>query len=189
MDLNQKLTANFKLKEFTKSDVNDYQLIMLKVLAQQLEEVRTHFNINNNFKKDKSKAVSITITSGVRTQADYERLKSKGYNPSQNSDHFCGYQPGNKPTFGAADIIINNLSISLFDAFKEIAKFANSNAWHFGQVLYESNPKTKSEWIHLSNDPDWLFSSFYMQDYLRNCRNLKIGYSNDNGVTFKKYKV
>ncbi|MBR6647147.1 MAG: hypothetical protein IKL09_06505, partial [Clostridia bacterium] len=95
----KKLTENFKLSEFISTDPTDYQLQLLQILADNLQLVRTFLQ---EFVQAGKKSVSITITSGVRTQADYERLVKNGYNPSKTSDHFCGYQLTAKPTLGAA---------------------------------------------------------------------------------------
>ena len=84
---NKKLTENFSLSEFIKTDPTDYQLQLLQLLADNLQSVR---NFLQEFALPK-KTVSISINSGVRTQADYERLVKNGYNPSNTSDHFCGY--------------------------------------------------------------------------------------------------
>lgn len=184
MKLTDKIANHFKLGEFTKTEVTEYQANLIKVLAGQLEMVRYHLNMHPEFKRDKNKDISISISSGIRTLEDYDRLKAKGYNPSKTSDHFCGNKPG---TLGAADCSFSNLNIKLFDVFKFIARITNNGDVHFGQVLYESNPKTGSEWIHLSNDAQYLFKVPYLADSVT--RKLKYGYSKDNGVTFTKYEV
>lgn len=175
---NKKLSKNFSLSEFTKSDVTDYQLSLLKILAEEMQKVRDRLQ---EYKSGK-KAVSITVCSGVRTQADYERIKKNGSNPSKTSDHFCGLQLLCKPTMGAADIHVNNCSLSLLEVAKLIKKMDEDGECHFGQVIYEENPKTKSAWIHLGNDWKQIFTdrvTVSRKKYLM---------STDNGVTFKVLK-
>ena len=74
-----KLTTNFSLNEFTNETVTPYQQSLLQLLANNLQKVRDYLQ---QFKKDTKKNVSIGISSGVRSQADYDRLVKKGYNPS-----------------------------------------------------------------------------------------------------------
>ena len=105
---NTKLSKNFSLSEFTKSDVTPYTLALLKQLAAQLQIIR---NVLQDYAVDKKKAVTISINSGVRTQADYDRLIKNGYNPSKTSDHFAGLQILSTPTLGAADIKVSNCSL------------------------------------------------------------------------------
>lgn len=174
-----KLTANFKLSEFTNHDINDYQLSLLQNLANELQVVRNRLQEH----KSGNREVSITIISGVRTMEDYKRLLLSGY-PSQSSDHFCGLQMNCKPTIGAVDIRVNNCSMNM----KNIALFIRSLVLgydcSFGQVIYEKNPKTGSEWIHLSNDPKLIFrpniaSSIKRSQFLM---------SLDNGKTYQDLK-
>ena len=148
------LSKNFTLEEFTKGNsANDYQISLLRLLAENLQIVRDRLQ---PFAK-KGKSVSITITSGLRTMDDYERLKKAGHNPSANSDHFCGFQPGGKPTLGAADIKVNNCTLSLKDVALLVAELTRKGTVHFGQVIYEFNPATGACWIHLGNDPQEVF--------------------------------
>jgi hypothetical protein len=176
----KKLTENFKLSEFISTDPTDYQLQLLQILADNLQLVRTFLQ---EFVQTGKKSVSIMITSGVRTQADYERLVKNGYNPSKTSDHFCGYQLTAKPTLGAADITIKNCSLSLKAIAAKIIEWDKAGLVHFGQVIYEKNPKTGSEWIHLGNDPKLIFNhniDVQREKYLM---------SLDNGKTYKKFKL
>ena len=182
MNLNENVAANFKLKEFTKSEVTKYQLGMIKALARQLQILRCLINSVPEFRKDPNKEISITITSGVRTLDDYNRLKAKGYNPSATSDHFYGSKPG---TLGAVDCVFSNLKVDLFDLFKYIVGRDAAGKVYFGQILYESNPKTGSTWIHLSNDSMWIFRDEYFREAYR--RSMRYGYSKDNGKTFTEY--
>ena len=175
----KKLTENFSLSEFIKTDPTDYQLQLLQLLADNLQLVR---NFLQEFTLPKKK-LSISINSGVRTQADYERLIKNGYNPSKTSDHFCGLQVAAKPTLGAADIVVKNCSLSLKEIAAKIIQWDKDGLVHFGQVIYEKNPKTGSEWIHLGNDPKEIFNhniEVSREKYLM---------SLDNGKTYKKFKL
>ena len=144
------LTTNFKLSEFISSDPNAYQLVLLTKLAKNLQIVR-------DLLQDYSvtgKKVSVSITSGVRTEADYNRLVSKGYNPSKTSDHFCGLQLSAKPTIGAADLKINNCKLSYRQIAAKLIEWNEDtkNDLLLGQIIYERNPATGAEWIHVGND-------------------------------------
>lgn len=171
------LTANFKLSEFTSEQPNDYQLSLLQLLAENLQLVR---DLLQPFAVT-GKKVSITITSGVRTQADYDRLKAKGYNPSTTSDHFCGLQLQCKPTLGAVDICVNNCTLNHREIAGKIIEWDKAAKVSFGQVIYEYNPATKVSWVHLGNDWKKIFSSkitFARAKYLM---------SLDNGKSYVAY--
>ena len=53
----------------------------------------------------------------------------------------------------------------------------------FGQVIYEYNPATKSEWIHLGNDPEQIFSDKVVVSRKKYLMSL------DNGKTYKDFKL
>ena len=174
------LTKNFKLSEFTKEDLNEYQIALIKLLAKNLQIAR---DLLQEYAVD-GKNVTVTINSGVRTQSDYERLVNKGYHPSKTSDHFCGYQLLAKPTMGAADLHIGNCKLS----YKEIAlklKEWNENTKNdlmLGQVIYEKNPATGAEWIHVGND--WY--AIFETDIAKAIDTMRKRYmmSLDNGKTY-----
>jgi hypothetical protein len=174
----KKLTSNFKLSEFTKSDPTDYQLSLLKILANELQIVRNRLQ---EFKEG-MKPVYVVITSGVRTKADYDRLVKKGYNPSKTSDHFCGYQTDGNPTLGAADINVYNCSMTTKQIALYIKQLVLSYDVNFGQVIYEKNPATGAEWIHLGNDPELIFKNSIT------VKRKKFLMSLDNGKTYKELK-
>lgn len=184
MNLDAKLTANFKLKEFTKSSISDYQVSMIKILAQQLQIIRDLMNNFADWKIDKAKSISLNVSSGVRSAEDYERLKAAGYNPSASSDHFCGYQPNTKPTLGAADIQFSNLKASYQEVYASIVKWCKEGKINFGQIILEHNPAKGSYWIHFGNDPKLIYSEEVSKSISRN----KFITSMDNGKTYKKYE-
>lgn len=179
------LSKNFKLSEFTSVDQSDYSIALLKLLASQLQIVRNNLQ---EYAKDRKKQVSISISSGVRTQADYDRLKKSGYNPSETSDHFCGLQLKCKPTLGAADITVSNCSLSLHDIASMIIYWNIEGYVNFGQIIFEYNPKTKSAWIHVGNDWNSIFASTFLKDFYDTNRK-KYLMSLDNGKTYKTFNL
>ena len=180
-----KLSKNFKLSEFTSVGQSDYSIALLKLLASQLQIVR---NGLQEYAKDKKKQVSISINSGVRTQADYDRLKKSGYSPSETSDHFCGLQLKCKPTLGAADITVSNCVLSLQEIAGMIIEWNKEGYVDFGQIIFEYNPKTKSSWIHVGNDWNLIFASTFLQDFY-NINRKKYLMSLDNGKTYKTFNL
>ena len=179
-----KLTDNFALEEFTKEKVTDYQIGLLKVLATQLQKLRDSLQEE---RIDPKKPVTIGISSGVRTMADYERLKKKGYNPSKTSDHFCGLQLDGKPCIGAADIYVKNCRLSYHDIAQRLILMDQDGVVNVGQVIWEKNPKTGSEWIHIGNDWTYIFEAPEVIEAINKTRR-KYLYSPDNGETYKEFK-
>ena len=179
------LSKNFKLSEFTSVYQSDYSIALLKLLASQLQIVRNNLQ---EYAKDRKKQVSISISSGVRTQADYDRLKKSGYNPSETSDHFCGLQLKCKPTLGAADITVSNCSLSLHEIASMIIYWNIEGYVNFGQIIFEYNPKTKSAWIHVGNDWNSIFASTFLKDFY-DINRKKYLMSLDNGKTYKTFNL
>lgn len=174
----KKLTPNFKLSEFINIDPTEYQLSLIQLLAENLQKVRDKLQDYAIVKKK----VSIVINSGVRTQEDYDRLKKTGYNPSKTSDHFCGLQLLCSPTLGAVDISVKNCKLTIKEIAALLIQWDKENSINFGQIIYEYNPKTKGEWIHLGNDWEEIFTDkikFKRKKYLM---------SLDNGKTYKIFK-
>ena len=179
-----KLTPNFKLSEFTSTDLTLYQIALVKLLANNLQKVRDFLQ---QFKKDPKKNVCIGISSGVRTQSDYDRLIKKGYNPSKTSDHFCGLQLSCKPCIGAADIYITNCTLKYKDVAAKLIEMDKAGEIDFGQIIYEYNPNTRSEWIHLGNDWEKVFNDPGIIESINKTRK-KYLMSLDNGKTYKEFK-
>jgi len=176
-----KLSANFSSSEFG-SNLNDYQLALLKILAGNLQIVRDRLN-SMDIKKVKTKDITISISSGVRNKADYDRLKANGYNPSATSDHFCGWAiNAPKPTLGAADITVGNCKISLMEVFKLIVAMNKAGETDFGQVIYEVSAKG-NPWIHLSNSAKSIFIGKVAKTVTRTPYLISL----DNGKTYKAY--
>ena len=180
------LSKNFKLSEFVKTDVTDYTLALLKLLASQLQIVR---NKLQDYAVDKKKAVSISINSGVRTEEDYKRLIKNGYNPSKTSDHFCGYQLLSKPTLGAADIKVSNCSLKLQEIANMMIEMNKTGDLDVGQVIFEYNPKTKSSWIHVGNDWWRIFEASFIADNKLFETRKKYLMSLDNGKTYQTFNL
>lgn len=152
--MNKQLTKNFNLSEFSSYDLNEYQISLLQILANNIQIVRDRLQPY----AVKGKAVSVSIRSGVRRQDDYNSLKAKGYNPSATSDHFCGLQLLSKPTIGAADTVFLNCKLSHKEIALMIRDWDKQGIVSFGQIIYEINPKTNYSWIHLGNDPKNVFT-------------------------------
>lgn len=180
------LSKNFKLSEFTKNDVTDYALALLKLLASQLQIVR---NKLQSYAVDKKKPVSISIHSGVRSEEDYKRLVKNGYNPSKTSDHFCGYQLLSKPTLGAADIKVNNCSLTLQEIANMLIEMNDKGELDAGQIIFEYNPKTKSSWIHFGNDWWRIFDANFIFDNNLFKSRKKYLMSLDNGKTYQTFNL
>ena len=149
-----KITRNFDTEEFSSDALNEYQLSLLQILAENLQIVRDKLQ---DYKKYPKKEVSISITSGVRSTSDYDRLKKAGYHPSKTSDHYFGLQLSSKPTLGAADTVYNNCSLRHEEIARKIIEWEKLGEVHFGQIIYERNPISGAEWIHLGNDPYLIF--------------------------------
>jgi len=180
------LSKNFKLSEFTKNDVTDYALALLKLLASQLQIVRNRLQ---SYAVDKKKPVSISVHSGVRSEEDYKRLIKNGYNPSKTSDHFCGYQLLSKPTLGAADIKVNNCSLSLQEIANMLIEMNDKGELDAGQIIFEYNPKTKSSWIHFGNDWWRIFDANFIFDNNLFKSRKKYLMSLDNGKTYQTFNL
>jgi hypothetical protein len=56
-----------------------------------------------------------------------------------------------------------------------------------GQVIWEKNPKTGSEWIHIGNDWTYIFGAPEVVEGINKTRK-KYLMSLDNGVTYKEFK-
>lgn len=187
-----KITKNFSYWEFgpngcPKSWVpdNELQKIMIKNLAENLQTLR------NEARSVTRKAVSIRITSGIRTLADYHRLQGMGYHPSPTSDHFCGlavpivdsvskrekYGETYNFSVGAGDCIAHGMS--QWDFFKLAMRCHRESKAHFGQIIYERHGKT--EWVHISNPYEKYFSD-WITNWLGRKPFLK---SLDGGKTYK----
>lgn len=180
------LSKNFKLSEFVKTDVSEYTLALLKLLASQLQIVRNKLQA---YAVDKKKAVSISINSGVRTDEDYKRLVKSGYNPSKTSDHFCGYQLLSKPTLGAADIKVSNCSLKLQEIANILIEMNQKGELDVGQIIFEYNPKTKSSWIHIGNDWWCIFEAHFIADNKLFETRKKYLMSLDNGKTYQNFNL
>jgi hypothetical protein len=171
-----KVSPNFTAGEFSSEPLTEYQFGLISMLAKNIQYIR------DGLQKYAApgKTVSVSISSGVRTQNDYNRICSNGNHPSKTSDHFCGYQTTPKPTLGAADCRFINSTISMKEIYKKIVDIVKSGKACFGQAIYEINPATGFEWIHLGNDPKCIFSAEIAQYVPR----AKFLISLDNGKTY-----
>lgn len=187
-----KITKNFSYWEFgpkgckkTWVPDNTYQKRLITNLAEILQHLRNEAN------RVFHRKVSIRITSGVRTMADYYRLQGMGYHPSPTSDHFCGLavpiidNPSKRSKFGetynfavgAADCVVKGMS--QLDFFKLAMQCHIDSKIHCGQIIYEKHKK--SEWVHISNPYEKYFSK-WTSEWLGEKPFLK---SLDGGKTYK----
>lgn len=170
-----KITNNFWWHEFAPHGAGRDWLpqhklmqLMLKILAENLQILRSYY----------SQSI-FNVSSGVRSLVDYQRLKAAGYNPSTTSDHYCGQaiplesgtskfkKYGSFYTFsvGAADIVPSG--ISSMDLFSLAVDFDLKGKVNFGQIIYENNPASGSEWIHFGNDPGLFFQPEVVEFFQR----------------------
>ncbi len=185
-----RLSKNFYLSEFTKlsdSQVTPVQKFLLKALCNDiLEPLRAFFSC------------PINVTSGMRTRDDYNRLKARGYHPSETSDHFFGeavpltrkskiQKFGNFYSYsvGAADIVPACGADVAFDRLKDYispiagwVSFPQVNL-RVGQLILEHG---KSYWLHVSNPATLVYSRQFAKEYLKRIHFLK---SLDNGKTYQ----
>lgn len=177
------LTKNFKSEEFGEI-ANGYQMKLIEILAGELQKVRNWLNSDcKEFAVNKTRDITMTVTSGVRTANDFMRLKSKGYNPSETSDHLCGFSQNSSPTLGAADIRLGNFNGDYKGVFKKLVAEVDKK-FKFGQVILEYNPSTKYYWIHFGNDLELIFEKHVAAVIVRR----KYLTSIDNGKSYQEYK-
>jgi hypothetical protein len=185
MDINDKLSRNLSIKEFTGSMPSDYQLSFMKIIAGNIQKLRDSLNSQeaSSWKTDISKDIQISINNGLRTIDDYNRLLAKGYNPSKSSDHFFGLSPFfPKPSLGAADISLVNCKKDLWEVHEFIISLYKKGVVKFGQIIYEKGKN--NPWIHLGNDWTDIFSS----NITGNTRQ-RFLVSMDNGKTYQERKI
>ena len=180
-----KLSANFDHLEFTKTpwdELDQRTQTELQAMADLLQEIRTAIG------------KPITISSGVRSLADYKRLQSQGLNPSSTSDHFYGakvpcakgsaaykkYGATYNLALGAVDILCKSMNV--VDFYNFIAKMRYDGKIKTGQLLLEKN---RTMWVHIANFMDPFLSP--AEKKLRGEWSLSgMGYSLDNGKTWTK---
>lgn len=145
--------------------LTEVQQLMIDMMLDTLNKIETYHG-----KK-------INIASGLRTLADYNRLKAEGYNPSRTSDHFYGLMPF---TAGAVDFFTDGTAnlfydlIGKYDKTKDRIILPNGEI-HVGQMILE---KRNTHWIHVAN-PRRIFNPkapLPKRMFLR---------SDDNGKTYK----
>ena len=172
--MDQKITTNFYYSEFRPNGApenwvptNDYQALLIRTLAENLQIVRDGVS------------VGLTISSGVRSLEDHDRLIQQGASPSKTSDHYCGLSiplyPYDKDfskygstynfSIGAADIVPSKISCD--DLFKIAINLYKSGKVCFGQIILEKNIQKNKAWVHFSNDPSIFFSPLIVKFILR----------------------
>ena len=188
----EKITLNFNFQEFkpygapdTWVPESEYQRILIVNLAKNLQIVRSAMQ----------PGCSLSISCGVRTSVDYDRLVASGYHPSETSDHYCGnvvsispsspkykkFGPDYYLSCGAADVIPKGMDIELF--FKMAASLTLRGMCKFGQVIYEQDFNKKTKWVHFSND----YSSVFTPSIVSFLGKEKFLTTVDGGMNYTKY--
>jgi len=105
----------------------------------------------------------ILVTSGVRTQQDHDRLVSRGYKPSETSDHLVNEVNGYAT--GAVDLVPMCDGYVDYDAVWDLASamrlLAQGGHIRPGQLIREELTKddgSVTRWIHVSLPVDSMFS-------------------------------
>lgn len=188
---NEKLTDNFWLNEFFRNKEIPYFVParVLYLIREQAKMLQYFRGVVGN--------VPITISSGVRTDSDFMRLRSMGYNPSKTSDHNFGYPvkltKGSTKykkygeyfvdSVGATDITTDIKPVT--ECFKEIVEdiMSKKSPYQPKQVIFEVSDKG-NQWIHISNDPSIIFGEKYESFTGKKKQFL---YSLNNGKSYKTY--
>jgi hypothetical protein len=144
---------------------SQYRRRLLNNLAKNLQIIRNEIPAGAYMK----------VTGGVRTLSDYDRLRKKGYNPSETSDHYCGSSVplsyGSKKykkygetynfAVGAADIVPKGMGV--WDLFVLAATLTKKGECDFGQIIYEKSPNQDpakvKEWVHFGGSLKGIFSN------------------------------
>jgi len=173
-----KLTTNFSLEEFTSiawDSIPERGQKQLKALAEMLQMIRAKIG------------KPIMVNSGVRSLADYNRLKKAGYNPSKTSDHFFWNQPdGYDMAVGAVDITCSSFGKQQ-DFYNEVLKLKRSGAIDPGQLLFEKTNPMGVGWVHIANYPN----DFLSAEQMKKRSNFSLygcGYSVNNGKSWVELK-
>ncbi len=191
-----KLSDHFSLSEITSKDHHELlplQWFMLQHICMSILEPLRKF-ASDLVRQD----VPFTITSGLRTVEDSDRLKKAGYNPSEISDHDYGQpveltSPERRSKFGkfysysvgAVDFVPEFGAELLFDRLKQYFNRGthsidlSGGSIVVGQFILEKGER--SYWIHVSNPPSLFFNQPILGLLKRNCF-LK---SEDNGKSYQ----
>jgi len=184
------LTINFSIKEFrpngqSSSWIPDFKLqtIFIQELANSLQIIRNMFG------------KPLIIGNGIRGASDFMRLIEKGYHPSPTSDHFFGnVVPIGAPhrlypilghyysfSVGAADVISDN-PMGLFNLAIQLNESGKTS---FGQIIHETDPIKKTEWVHFGNKRE----KFYSEIICNLIGKEKYLYTIDGGITYQPYRA
>lgn len=174
------LTTNFKSEEFTTTPwekLPAFQQFLFQQMAKNLQVLR------------EACGLPFKITSAMRTLADYQALKVKGYNPSETSDHFYGVpvpisNPDKQKLFGA----YYNFSVGATDfttvdnpkVFAKAQELMAKGKFNPGQLIHEQG--NGMNWIHLSNNPQVIYGPDFCSRFLKKPGVLV---SNDAGKTYQ----
>jgi hypothetical protein len=165
----------------------EYQKFLVDNLAKNLQVVRSAMPFG----------CSMQITSGVRTQYDFDRLMELGYRPSETSDHYCGnvvklpssskniqkFGPYYFFSSGAADIVPSGADVEYL--FKLGVSLTKKNLCNFGQIILEEDNSAGKKWVHFSNNYDLIFS----KDIVKMLARSKFLTTTDGGKTYTPYNL
>lgn len=139
---------------------------------------------------------SFRISDCRRTITKYESMLLRGYYPSETSDHFWGqkiktrsakkkkrYGPVYECSMGAIDFVP---AFKCFEVFELAVRYNKAGMVDFGQIIYEKNPKTGAEWIHISNSPSLLYTKFVIDSF--SLKRGKYMITKNGGKTYRIYK-
>lgn len=154
-----KLSKNFRVKEFTLSDVASKNIgIRRGGHVQWLLETLVK-NIMQPLRSDLGR---IVISNGLRDIEVWQALKANGYNPSKTTDHSYGDCELNRHGVGACDFYMYfvrhcDWPLLMWQAYEKIRRFMN-----YGQVIIYLEKKTLGcipRFIHVSNPPELVHSA------------------------------
>lgn len=171
MSHRKQLSNNFWLHEFTNLSwgqlTSTNKFLLERLCIDILQPMRDYLC------KVYDKNVPMSVTSGMRTAADFDRILAQGFNPSRRSDHFfanCIPTDGHGDTqrfgpyfahgSGAADVVPTGEGVVVKDCFDHIVDGIRSGylGIPFGQLIHEFGGRSSSGWLHLSNSKSLIFT-------------------------------
>lgn len=148
--------TDFPLIEFQRKgfpvDSSIKERFMLYLLIATLQFIRDEIG------------VPMIITDCYRGRERYMDMLSKGYYPSETSDHFFGQKmPVGNPAkvelygkwFDLSAGAVDFKCIDIEKNFHKMVQMAMSGDIKIGQLILETNGNSK--WIHISNDPEAIY--------------------------------
>lgn len=179
------MTANFTIKEFKDTgfpfDYSFKEMYMLKCLVNTLQCFRDMIG------------TSINVTGSYRTSMKTLELLSRGYFPSETSDHYFGQRiPVRNPEkisrygqyFDLSTGAIDFTCVDIENNFKKMVQASKAGEVKIGQLILESSDK--KIWIHVSNCPKLIYGEALASLIPQRKKYL---YSLDGGRTYINYEA